>query len=191
MVEALAIIAGYLLGSIDFAILAARRAGVDIYAEGSGNPGASNVSRVIGRRAGALVLVADLLKGLVAAGVGELVGGSELMAFAAGGAAVVGHCFPVWHRFQGGKGVATTMGVLLWTIPLLGLALIGLFVAIVGITRVSSYGSLALVTLAVPGVALWAEDAWSAVIMAGIAVLVISRHRENIQRILGEGEHTL
>lgn len=191
MSETIAVVVGYFLGSIDFAVLAARRAGVDIYSEGSGNPGASNVSRVIGRRAGAMVLVADLLKGVVAAGIGELVGGSELVAFAAGGAAVVGHCFPVWHRFRGGKGVATTVGVLLWTIPWLGLGLTILFAANLVVTKVSSYGSLALVVLAVPGVALWAEDAWSAVIMAGIAVLVIVRHRENLQRIMRGDEQTI
>ena len=77
MAEALSLVVGYLIGSIDFAVLAARLKGVDIYAEGSGNPGASNVARVIGRGAGALVLIGDLLKGVVAAGAGELVGGTE------------------------------------------------------------------------------------------------------------------
>ena len=191
MAEALPVLAGYLLGSVDFAILAARRAGVDIHAHGSGNPGASNVSRVIGRRAGALVLVADLFKGLIAAGLGELLGGSELVAFAAGGAAVVGHCFPIWHRFRGGKGVATTIGVLLWTIPWLGLGLAALLAGILAATKTSSYGSLTLVVLAVPGVALWAEDSGSAVIMAAVALLVIARHRGNIQRILAGGERTI
>ena len=86
--EALSLVVGYLIGSIDFAVFAARRKGVDIYAEGSGNPGASNVSRVIGRSAAAMVLVGDLLKGVVAAAFGELVGGSELVGLAAGGLAV-------------------------------------------------------------------------------------------------------
>ncbi|MBT8203357.1 MAG: glycerol-3-phosphate 1-O-acyltransferase PlsY [Acidimicrobiia bacterium] len=191
MTEAVVLVAGYLIGSIDFAVLAARRHGVDIYSEGSGNPGASNVARVIGKRTGALVMVADLLKGVVAAGLGELVGGSEFLGFAAGGLAVAGHCFPVWHRFRGGKGVATTVGVLLWTIPLLGLGLAMVWAAIIGATRVSSYGSLTVVLAAVPAVWLWAEESKSALVMAGITVLVVIRHAGNIKRMLGSGEQSL
>lgn len=191
MTEALSLVVGYFVGSIDFAVLAARLKGIDIYEEGSGNPGASNVARVMGRGAGALVLLGDLLKGVVAAGFGELVGGSELIGFAAGGLAVAGHCFPVWHRFKGGKGVATTVGVLLWTIPWLGLGLAVIWAAIIGVTRVSSFGSLAIVTLAIPAVWMWAEDAWSAAVMAAISVLVVVRHRDNIKRMAGSGEQTL
>ena len=191
MSETVALVVGYLIGSIDFAVLVARGKGVDIYAEGSGNPGASNVTRTIGRTAGALVLVGDLLKGLGAAAFGELIGGSELMGFAAGGMAVAGHCFPLWHRFRGGKGVATTMGVLWWTIPWLGLGLSVVWAIVIGATRVSSYGSLTLVTLAIPAVWLWAEDAWSTAIMAGISSLVVFRHIDNIKRMFGEGEQAL
>lgn len=189
--EALSLVVGYLIGSVDFAVFAARLKGVDIYTEGSGNPGASNVSRVIGRRAGAMVLVGDLLKGVAAAAFGELVGGSELVGLAAGGLAVAGHCFPVWHRFRGGKGVATTVGVLLWTIPWLGLGLALIWAAIIGVTQVSSFGSLAIVTLAIPAVWLWAEEAWSAAIMAVISLLVVARHWDNIRRMLGSGEQSL
>lgn len=191
MSEVLALVTGYLIGSIDFAVLAARWKGIDIYSEGSGNPGASNVSRVIGKQAGALVLAGDLLKGVAAAAFGEVVGGTELMGFAAGGMAVAGHCFPVWHRFKGGKGVATTVGVLLWTIPWLGLGLALIWAAIIGATRVSSFGSLTIVTLAIPGVWLWAEDRWSAAVMTATSVLVIVRHKDNIKRMLGTGEQTL
>jgi glycerol-3-phosphate acyltransferase PlsY len=189
--EALALVVGYFIGSIDFAVLAARLKGVDIYAEGSGNPGASNVSRVMGRGAGALVLVGDLLKGVAAAAFGEVVGGSELLGLAAGGLAVAGHCFPIWHRFRGGKGVATTVGVLLWVIPWLGLGLAVIWAAIIAATRVSSFGSLTIVTLAIPGVWLWAEEARSAVVMAAISLLVVARHKDNIRRMLGTGEHSL
>ncbi len=191
MPEALSLLAGYFIGSVDFAVLAARLKGVDIYSEGSGNPGASNVARVIGRGAGALVLAGDLLKGVAAAAVGELVGGSELLGFAAGGLAVAGHCFPVWHRFRGGKGVATTVGVVLWAIPWLGLAMALIWALIIAATRVSSFGSLTIVTLAIPATWIWAEDARSAVIMAGISLLVVVRHKDNIRRMLGAGEQTL
>jgi glycerol-3-phosphate acyltransferase PlsY len=189
--EVVVIVVGYLIGSIDFAVLVARSRGVDIYAEGSGNPGASNVSRVLGKRAGAAVMLGDLLKGVAAAAIGELVGGTELLGFIAGGAAVVGHCFPVWHRFRGGKGVATTVGVLLWTIPLLGLALALLWAGIIAASRTASLGSLALVVLAIPGVWLWAEDGWSVVVMAAISLLVIARHAENIRRLLSGGEQSI
>ena len=191
MSELVPLFVGYLLGSIDFGILVARWKGVDIYAEGSGNPGATNVMRTIGRGAGALVMVGDLLKGLAAAAFGELVGGSELMGFAAGGMAVVGHCFPVWHRFRGGKGVATTMGLLWWTVPWVGFGLSLVWGTTVALARVSSAGSLAAVTLAVPAVWLWAEDAWSTVIMAAVSALVVVRHKENIRRMFREGDQAL
>ena len=191
MLEGLTILAGYLVGSIDFAVLAARRHGVDIYETGSGNPGASNVSRTLGRRQGVLVLLADVLKGGVAAALGELVGGSELVGFAAGAMAVVGHCFPLWHGFRGGKGVSTAGGMLLWTIPGLGLALGAIWGVMVAATRVSAFGSLTIALLAVPGVALWARHGWSAVIMSSVSVLVIARHRPNIEHMLGGGEQTL
>ena len=191
MLEGLAILAGYFIGSIDVAVVIARRHGVDIYGTGSGNPGASNISRTLGRRHGALVMIADVLKGVVAAAIGELVGGSELVGFAAGAMAVVGHCFPLWHRFRGGKGVATGGGMLLWTIPGLGLALGIIWGAAVAITRVSSLGSLIIAVLAVPGVAIWARNGWSAVIMGALSLLVIARHRDNIERIFSGGEQTL
>ena len=191
MGEALALVVGYLIGSIDFAVMAARWKGVDIYSEGRGHPGASHVSRVIGKQAGALVLVGDLLKGVAAAAFGEAVGGTELIGFAAGGMAVVGHCFPVWHRFKGGKGVATTVGVLMWAIAWLGFGLALIWAAIIGATRVSSFGSLTIAILAIPGVWLWAEDPWSAMVMAAISLLVIIRHKDNIKRMLGSGEQTL
>ena len=109
---------GYLLGSIDFGVIASRLAGVDIYSSGSGNPGASNVLRAMGRRAAAGVLLGDLAKGVAAAAVGGFAGG-ELVGYAAGFAAVVGHCFPVWHRFRGGKGVSTAGGMFLWLEPVM------------------------------------------------------------------------
>ena len=121
----------------------------------------------------------------------ENLGGTELVGFAAGGAAVVGHCFPIWHRFKGGKGVATTVGVLLWTIPALGLVLAALWAGIIAVSRTASLGSLVLVALAVPGVLLWAEDAWSAAVMAAIATLVFVRHGDNIRRLLGGEEQPI
>lgn len=191
MPEALTILAGYLLGSFDFGVLMARRHGMDIYSVGSGNPGASNISRVLGRQYGALVLLTDTAKGFAAAALGEVVGGSELVGFAAGAMAVVGHCFPIWHRFRGGKGVATAGGMMLWTIPGLGLALGLIWGAVVSVTKVPSLGSLTIAVLAVPGVAIWARHGWSVAIMAGVSLLVISRHRDNLARLVRGEEQTL
>ena len=105
-----AIVAGYLLGSVDFGVIVPRLLGVDIYGTGSGNPGATNVLRTMGRKEAALVLLGDLAKGVGAAALGSWAGG-PVIGFAAGLAAVVGHCFPVWHRFKGGKGVAAAGGM--------------------------------------------------------------------------------
>ncbi|MYJ15501.1 MAG: glycerol-3-phosphate acyltransferase, partial [Acidimicrobiia bacterium] len=118
-----AVALAYLIGSIDFAIFVARLHGVDIRSEGSGNPGTANVFRVVGVVPGIAVLVGDLLKGLVAAYLGWLAAGSvdpvsSWAVMLAGTAAVIGHCYPVFHRFRGGKGMATLFGAMLFILPL-------------------------------------------------------------------------
>ena len=115
----LALMAAYVVGSIDFAVIVARMHGVDIHEAGSGNPGTSNVLRTLGRLPAAMVFIGDMLKGTVGAAMGMIASGvSNPMgpwAFAAGFVAVVGHCYPIFHKFKGGKGVATGAGVLLFT----------------------------------------------------------------------------
>jgi acyl-phosphate glycerol 3-phosphate acyltransferase len=122
---ALAIAAAYVVGSIDFAVIVARMHGIDIHEVGSGNPGASNVLRSVGRFPAAMVLVGDTMKGVVGAAMGMIASGTanpqSEWAFLAGLAAVVGHCYPVFHRFKGGKGVATGLGVLMFTVPVVAL----------------------------------------------------------------------
>ena len=136
-----AVAAGYLLGSVDFGVIVPRVLGVDIYDTGSGNPGATNVLRTMGRKEAALVLLGDLAKGVGAAALGSWAGG-PIVGFAAGLAAVVGHCFPVWHRFKGGKGVAAAAGMVAWLEPWALLIVLGVFVAVVTLTRKASLGSL-------------------------------------------------
>ncbi|MEM1418486.1 MAG: glycerol-3-phosphate acyltransferase, partial [Myxococcota bacterium] len=121
----------YLLGSVSFGLLAARRAGVDLRAVGSGNVGATNVGRALGKATGRRVLALDLLKGCLAM-LGPLLlrGATSPVAAAAGVAAVAGHCWPVFHGFRGGKGAATGLGVLLVAVPIAG-ALAGLTFALV------------------------------------------------------------
>src|SRR5436305_11412567 len=116
----LIVVVGYALGTLPTAVLVGRRSGHDPTHEGSGNPGASNVYRTVGRRAAAVVLAGDLLKGAAAAGLGWALAG-HTVGVATGAAAVVGHVVPPWRR--GGKGVATSAGMVLVLFPLHGLVL--------------------------------------------------------------------
>lgn len=180
----------YLLGSVDFGVHVARARGVDIYAVGSGNPGTANVGRALGWKAAAAVLVGDLLKGVAAAAIG-LVAVDATVGFAAGLAAVVGHCFPAWHRFQGGKGVATAGGSILVLAPLVGLILVVMWAAIAGFGKISSVASLTVAVLAVPALAVAGHRGWSLVWVGLTMVLVLFQHRANIARLLRGEEHVL
>lgn len=189
----LAILSAYIVGSIDFAVVVSRMHGVDIRSVGSGNPGAANVMRALGRGPAVMVFVGDMLKGVVAAAMGMVVSGDPVgaLAFGAGLAAVVGHCYPVFHRFRGGKGVATAVGVVLFTIPVGGLVL-GLIWAIgARLTRISAVGSLALAVASVP-VGLWQGLRGLPLLWLGVTfLLVVWRHKANIGRLLTGEERLL
>ena len=179
----------YLIGSLDFAVIVARLKGEDIYSLGSGNPGASNALRSLGKQAGALVLLGDLLKGVAAAALGTYLGGSATLAVAGGLAAVTGHCYPVFHRFRGGKGAATFAGMLLWVAPWAGLGMVLVFAGVVAASKIASVGSIAGAALALP-LALWLDRVrgWSLVWLAVTVVLVMYRHRGNIARLIRGAE---
>lgn len=179
----------YLIGSLDFAVIVARLKGEDIYSLGSGNPGASNALRSMGKLAGALVLLGDLLKGLAAAAIGATWGGSVELAGAAGLAAVIGHCYPVFHRFRGGKGAATFAGMLLWVAPWAGLGMVLVFVGVVAASGIASVGSIAGVALAAP-LAAWLDGlrGWALIWLGAAVVLVMYRHRGNIARLVRGAE---
>ena len=185
-----AVVAGYLIGSLDFGVLLARREGVDIYASGSGNPGATNVLRTMGRKTAGLVMLGDLAKGALAALIGDLVGG-EALGFAAGFAAVGGHCFPLWHRFRGGKGVATSGGLAVWLEPIVGLGLLAGWGLVVAGARRASIASLAVAVAFTPALALAGHRGWSLVWAGATAVLIVVRHHENIRRLFGGTEHEI
>jgi glycerol-3-phosphate acyltransferase PlsY len=189
-VRAAAIVAGYLLGSIDFGVIVPRMFGIDIYGSGSGNPGATNVLRTVGRREAALVLLGDLAKGAAAAALGNWAGG-PVIGFAAGLAAVVGHCFPAWHRFRGGKGVAAAGGMVLFLEPFAGLTLLGVFVLVVALTRKASVGSLMAAVGLVPTLAAFGQRGWSLGLAGAAAALIVMRHIPNIRRLLAGGEHSI
>ena len=180
----------YVLGSIDAGVIVPRLMGVDIYAHGSGNPGASNVMRTLGKKAGAAVMLVDAIQGLLAALIGaSLV--STTIGFWCGLAAVVGHVFPVWHRFRGGRGVATAIGAVLFLQPWFGLVLAIGWGATVALTKTASIASLGAMVVYVPGYALFGQRGWSLVAAGLTAGLVTARHSGNIRRLLGGSEQTV
>jgi acyl phosphate:glycerol-3-phosphate acyltransferase len=180
----------YLIGSIPFSFLVARAFGVnDVRQVGSGNVGATNVLRSAGKAAGALALVLDVGKGAAAAALaGRLAPGAAALPAAAALAAVVGHTFPVWLRFQGGKGVATGLGAFAPLAPTAALGAIAAFAVVALATRLVSLGSVSgAVVLA--GLALGLRGPDPVAVAAVLsAALVVFRHRSNLRRILGGTE---
>lgn len=181
--------AAYLLGSIPFGLVVARLSGdVDLRRVGSGNIGATNVLRAVGKVAATLTLLGDIGKGALAVGLGRWVGLSAPFLAAAALAAVLGHLYPVWAGFRGGKGVATTLGVVLAAMPAVGGWLLVIWLAVAAVSRYSSLAALAA-TAAMPPLT-WAVDGRPAmlVLSGALLILILARHRENIQRLLGGTE---
>src|SRR4051812_44372643 len=180
----LAVLCAYLIGSIPFALLLARRfGGHDLHRIGSGNIGAANVLRASGVRAGIVVAALDISKGAAGVLVAARMSNMENVGAIAGFAAVVGHIYPVWLRFRGGKGVATACGVFSVLAPLAVPAAILAFVGTIWATRYISLGSVAA-SLVLPPIA-WATGAPEAVVLAAcaLATLIIFRHRGNLVRV--------
>ena len=186
MSAALAIVIAYLLGSIPFAFLAGRARGIDLRRVGSGNLGAANVFRALGKGMGIAVLVADIGKGVLAVLVTRWLTDDPWPAVAAG-AAMAGHVFPVWLRFKGGKGVAVGGGSVIALMPLASVVLLGLWLVVLVATRYSSLASIIGAGAATPIV--WAMGySWPKVIFTALAALaVLVLHRGNMRR-LARGE---
>lgn len=183
----LALTASYLLGSISFAILVAASRGVNIRSEGSGNPGTSNVLRVMGRGPALLVLVGDGLKGAAAAWIGSVAVGPEF-GYATLFVAVVGHTFPLWHGFNGGKSVATAIGGFLFLAPGVGAFLAVVWLIIVAVWKTASIASIAVMVTAVPAMWLSGRSTTELVWTAVIAMFVLVRHWSNIKRLIDSSE---
>ena len=189
MFNVLAIIAAYLIGSLSFAVIVSKYYGMDDpRTYGSGNPGATNVLRSGKKKAAALTLLGDALKGLVAVVLArclqDALNLSDITIAAVAVAALVGHMWPLFFGFKGGKGVATALGVLLALSPATALVCATIWLVMAFGFKVSSLAALAA-TVAAPLVAFWlmpySSWAWATVV---IAVLVLYRHKSNIQNLL-------
>ena len=190
LVALLLVAASYLVGTFPTGLLVGRRAGHDPTAEGSHNPGATNVYRVAGRTAGVVVLVVDVLKGVVPTLAGLAVDGRGL-GLACGIAAVLGHIAPVTRRFRGGKGVATAVGVSVVLYPALSLVVAAVFGLAVLVSRRISVGSLAMAVALPIAVAAAGHPAGEVLGVTFLAACVIARHHENIARLRQGTEPTL
>ncbi|MDA0239269.1 MAG: glycerol-3-phosphate 1-O-acyltransferase PlsY [Proteobacteria bacterium] len=175
---------GYFLGSIPFGLLLARAAGIgDIRSVGSGNVGATNVLRTGKKGIAALTMILDAAKGSAAVGIALALGWGPEAAIWAALFAVIGHDFPVWLKFKGGKGVATTLGVALvlsWPVALLSLLV---WILVVATLRISSAAAL-LALAAAPVLGIWMADPNMVALMLLLAVLGYVRHHQNIARLL-------
>lgn len=203
----MAIIA-YCIGSVNFSVILSKKmAGFDVREKGSGNAGSTNMLRSVGKKAAALTLICDILKGVVAISIAMIIGNivadmnKELLVQIAGVAVILGHTFPVFFQFKGGKGVATSLGVLLMSNWQIGLICLVFALVLMILTRMVSLGSCAAAVL-FPVLTLFMNDNYT-VLTSGkngssyfiysviLAIIVLYNHRSNIKRILNGTENKL
>ena len=185
------ILIGYAFGSVPFAFIVARRAGIDVRVAGSGNVGAANVLRTTGMPLGVVVMALDILKGVVSVALASSVEGTPSAMAAAGAAAIVGHIYPIWLRFHGGKGVAVAAGVFSVLAPFATVVAASVFLLVVWTSRVISLGSVAA-TVTLPSVAMLSGAPGPIVAAAtGSGALILFRHRANVRRILSGTERRM
>ena len=203
----MAIIA-YLIGSINFSVILSKKmAGFDVREKGSGNAGSTNMLRSVGKKAAAITLICDILKGVVSIGIAILLGNvienmnRELLLQIAGIAVVIGHTFPIFFGFKGGKGVATSLGVLIMTNWQIGLICLAIAIIIMAITKMVSLGSC-MAAIAFPLLTYFAANIFenAYIVKEGssyfvysiiLAVIVLFNHRSNIKRIITGKENKL
>ncbi len=186
------VVLSYFIGSIPTGFLFARARGIDIRERGSGNIGATNVARILGKKLGLLILILDALKGAVPVaavyGLGLHRSVDPFVLTACGVAAICGHCFPVWLGFRGGKGVATSFGVFLVADPMVTGIVVAMFAVIYAAFRIVSLGSL-MAAIALPTL-LWVLQRSDAAVTLGIAgtLIIVVKHRANIVRLVRRQE---
>jgi glycerol-3-phosphate acyltransferase PlsY len=180
----LLVVPAYFLGTFPSAVMVARSRGIDITKVGSGNPGASNVSRTMGRKWGAVVFALDALKGIIPAAVGTHIVHNDKLAYAMITASVLGHMFPVTRGFRGGKGVATMAGAMFVMQPAISAILGVVWFVVLKVTKKSSVASIVLI-IGLPVVALlFHVPRWEIATMIAINALLLLRHGSNIKRLL-------
>ncbi len=187
-----AAVAGYLLGSVSTGLIVAKKSShVDLRQEGSKSTGATNVLRVLGKKPAAITFVGDFIKVLLAMVIGSLLIG-QYGAMVGGLAGIIGHNWPVYHQFKGGKGVASSVAVMLYVFPVYGLISLLFFFALVALTKYISLGSMAMLALFALLVILfnWG-NLFVCVWAVAVAALCIYRHRANIGRLLKGTENKL
>lgn len=186
------IIASYLFGTFPSALLVAKRGGIDVTAAGSGNPGTSNVVRLLGWKYGAVVFALDMAKGAIAAVIGWQIDGTRVsvLAYVCVVAAIIGHTCPVTRKFKGGKGVATGGGAMYVLHPAISLVLFTSWFVIRKLTKKSSVASLTI-TIALPiAIAFAGAEAWEITALVVMVILILIRHIGNIQRLRSKQEPT-
>ncbi|MEW5693180.1 MAG: glycerol-3-phosphate 1-O-acyltransferase PlsY [Candidatus Hydrogenedentota bacterium] len=180
----------YLVGSIPAGYIYGRLMGIDIKKEGSGNVGATNVMRVLGRKAGIAVLFFDILKGFIPVELGSLYFRNEGIIIICGILSIIGHMYPVWLGFRGGKGVATSCGVFIALVP--GVVLMGFIVFVITVifTRFVSVGSI-IISIFVPVCIFLEGKIILGIFSVIVGAIIIYRHKENIKRILEGRENKI
>lgn len=197
-------IIAYIIGSVNFSVIISKKfAGFDVREKGSGNAGTTNMLRSVGKGAAALTLVCDILKGVISIGIAILIGNmipgidKALLVQIAGIAVVLGHTFPIFFGFKGGKGVATSLGVLIMTNWQIGLICLVFAILLMALTRMVSLGSCAAAVL-YPVLTLFIHEHY--IVTEGsdyfiysiiLAVIVLYNHRSNIKRIMNGTENRL
>lgn len=199
MYIAIICIIAYFIGSISFSVIFSRKfAGVDVREKGSGNAGSTNTLRVAGKKAAILTLICDILKGVIAVLIPIIVVkfsnkelNEDLLKYLAGFFVILGHTFPIFFEFRGGKGVATALGVLITLSPRIGLICLAFAIVIIAITRMVSVGSILSAILYPILIIFGGYNFLTIMLSILIAALVIFNHRENIKRIKAGKENKL
>lgn len=183
------IVSAYLIGSISFAVVVSKLMGLaDPHTYGSGNPGATNVLRSGSKTAAALTLLGDALKGWLAVFVAQLLKFPDEVIAAVAIAVMLGHFFPIFFKFKGGKGVATALGVLTALSWQVSLTCLTVWLVIAFGLKISSLAALVAAIVAPFATLYFMENKWYAALIAVIAVMVLARHKANIQRLLNKQE---
>jgi len=178
------LIVSYIAGSIPFGLIIAKARGIDLRRVGSGNTGATNVLRTVGKKEAVFALTGDLMKGAFAVALMKVSGYGDPYTGLAGLFAVIGHDYPVFFRFRGGKGVATSIGALLVYAPYVGLFTVLIWLAVVFISRYSSLGALTAFTLLPLNMIIFKKGLTGLSLSVLFALLIYIKHRENIRRLL-------